>query len=127
MCNQKVLFFIFQSTPKSFTFENKSKAKTSHLPKPSATFTTRPLCQLIRVHKTPKVELLRDPGSNVGSTAASMDSLYFEEKKPDPELVKSTLGVLYADKKYLEDLVTAKHFPGKKVIARYQNGLLWFH
>ncbi|KAJ8306785.1 hypothetical protein KUTeg_015665 [Tegillarca granosa] len=110
------------SPPKAFTFENKSKAKTSHLPKPSATFTTRPLCQLIRIHKTPKVELLRDLGSNVGSTAASMDSLYFEEKKPDPNLVKSTLGVLYADKKYLEDLVTAKHFPDGELGEEEDNG-----
>lgn len=39
--------------------------------------------------------------------------LNYDEKRPESRVVKTTMGKLYRDKKYLQDLVVDDKFPGK--------------
>ena len=71
---------------------------------PSATFNTRPLCQLIRIHKTPTVSLMRSV--SVPDLDELSDEDEMQDKRPESRLVKSTIGEFYDDKKYLEKLAS---------------------
>ncbi|XP_033733345.1 uncharacterized protein LOC117322500 isoform X1 [Pecten maximus] len=109
------LTYLVHKSPsgKPFVFENKTKSLTKHLPKPSASFRDRPLCQLIRIHKTPAVVLPRVMSlPNLSHTpSTSVATLNEEDKRPESKMVKTTLKELYKDKKYLEKLSSNTVFP----------------
>lgn len=71
---------------------------------PSATFNQRPLCQLIRIHKTPAISLIK--AVSVPDLNDISDDEGMQEKRPESRLVKSTIGEFYDDKKYLEKLAS---------------------
>ncbi|XP_052063789.1 outer dynein arm-docking complex subunit 4-like isoform X2 [Mytilus californianus] len=87
--------------PKPFKFHPKQDRQVKHLP--SATFSTRPLCQLIRIHKTPSISLMKSVSvPDLNDLSDDEDEL--QDKRPESRLVKSTIGEFYDDKKYLEKL-----------------------
>lgn len=88
--------------PKPFKFQPKQDRQVKHLP--SATFNTRPLCQLIRIHKTPSISLLRSVSVPHLDDLSDTDDM--DDKRPESRLVKSTIGEFYDDKKYLEKLAS---------------------
>ncbi|KAK3106131.1 hypothetical protein FSP39_013351 [Pinctada imbricata] len=103
------LTYLVHKVPKSkgFSYE-KPKSRTSYQP-PSATFSTRPLCQLIRIHKTPTVAL---PGGPNIPKLSSLETFDFEEKRPDTGLIKETIAQMVDDKKLLQLLMDKNRFPG---------------
>ncbi|XP_076090681.1 outer dynein arm-docking complex subunit 4-like isoform X4 [Mytilus galloprovincialis] len=87
--------------PKPFKFHPKQDRQVKHLP--SATFSSRPLCQLIRIHKTPAISLMKSVSvPDLNDLSDDEDEL--QDKRPESRLVKSTIGEFYDDKKYLEKL-----------------------
>lgn len=95
-----VIFFV-QPDPKPFKFHPKQDRQVKHLP--SATFSSRPLCQLIRIHKTPAISLMKSVSvPDLNDLSDDEDEL--QDKRPESRLVKSTIGEFYDDKKYLEKL-----------------------
>ena len=83
---------------------------------PSATFNTRPLCQLIRIHKTPTVSLMRSV--SVPDLDELSDEDEMQDKRPESRLVKSTIGEFYDDKKYLEKLASISK-PSRMYLHQY--------
>lgn len=98
------LTYLIHKVPdlKPFKFHPKQDRQVKHLP--SATFNTRPLCQLIRIHKTPTVSLMRSV--SVPELDELSDEDEMQDKRPESRLVKSTIGEFYDDKKYLEKLAS---------------------
>lgn len=103
------LTFLVHKVPQTEPFVwKKPVVRSQSLQVPSATFNTRPLCQLIRIHKTPAVTLT-ESFHQVNEDDSAV--LNYDEKRPESRVVKTTMGKLYRDKKYLQDLVVDDKFP----------------
>ncbi|XP_076090678.1 outer dynein arm-docking complex subunit 4-like isoform X1 [Mytilus galloprovincialis] len=104
--------------PKPFKFHPKQDRQVKHLP--SATFSSRPLCQLIRIHKTPAISLMKSVSvPDLNDLSDDEDEL--QDKRPESRLVKSTIGEFYDDKKYLEKLAIGNK-PSPRTTKKKQKG-----
>ncbi|XP_055995865.1 uncharacterized protein LOC125647895 isoform X2 [Ostrea edulis] len=105
------LTYLVHKVPQTQPFIwKKPSSKTENTQVPSATFNTRPLCQLIRIHKTPSVTLTQ-AGALHHVNEDDSAVLNYDEKRPKSRVVKTTMGKLYKDKKYLQNLVEDGKFP----------------
>lgn len=115
-----------QPEAKPFVWK-KPLARSQSLQIPSATFNTRPLCQLIRIHKTPAVTLRETPHPGVEDDSTVLN---YDDKRPESRVVKTTMGKMYKDKKFLQHLVVDDQFPGMLpnliFIVNYVTPFFWF-
>ncbi|CAG2212395.1 TTC25 [Mytilus edulis] len=74
--------------PKPFKFHPKQDRQVKHLP--SATFSSRPLCQLIRIHKTPAISLMKSVSvpdlNDLSDDEDELQDKRPERNKPSPPL-----------------------------------------
>ncbi|XP_062568921.1 outer dynein arm-docking complex subunit 4-like [Saccostrea cucullata] len=105
------LTYLVHKVPHAQPFSwKKPESKSQNSLVPSATFNTRPLCQLIRIHKTPSVSLSQAETPHDENDDDST-VLNYDEKRPESRVVKKTMGKLYSDKKYLQHLIEDDQFP----------------